>query len=80
MAAPRIEWGGGCLPTRILKSRIFKKYPAARFSSLTWLRSLDARVRIRTRAEREVRDGACSRYVCVDSRRYATIRVYPTYL
>lgn len=37
------------MPTRILKSRIFKKYPAARFSSLTWLRSLDARARLPTR-------------------------------
>lgn len=37
----RFESSGDCLPTWILKSRIFKKHPAARFSPLTRLRSLD---------------------------------------
>lgn len=42
----RFESSGDCLPTRILKSRIFKKHPAARFSPLTRLRSLDASIRV----------------------------------
>lgn len=57
------EERGACLPTRILKSRIFKKYPAARFSSLTWLRSLDARARLPTSARiRGERERAASVY------------------
>lgn len=63
----RFESSGDCLPTRILKSRIFKKHPAARFSPLTRLRSLDASIRIHI-------------YVYISIYRCRTIRIYPAYL
>lgn len=71
----RFESSGDCLPTRILKSRIFKKHPAARFSPLTRLRSLDANIRICTHVYSHARAYVCiCIYLCARCMRVMRMR------